>query len=180
MLCSQEQGELMKMLVQLSGAKKGIEVGTFTGYSALCMAEGLSEGGKLYALDVSKEWTDIGRKYWAEAGVEDKIEVIIGPALETLDKFIEDEENVGTFDFAFIDADKGNYPNYYERIITLLKPNGFLIIDNVLWDGFVVSDPEKDESTKALRKISETARQDDRVTHCMLPIADGVSIVRKK
>ena len=180
MLSSQEQGELMKMLVQITGSKKGIEVGTFTGYSALCFAEGLPVGGKLYALDVSEEWTDIGKPFWEEAGVADKIELIIGPAIETLDKFLEDESNHESFDFAFIDADKPNYPEYYERLIKLLRPNGFIIIDNVLWGGSVIDDPStQDESTKALRKISEIIREDDRVTHVMLPIADGVSIVRK-
>uniref|UniRef100_A0A7S3KC42 SAM-dependent methyltransferase n=1 Tax=Euplotes crassus TaxID=5936 RepID=A0A7S3KC42_EUPCR len=181
MLSSQEQGELMKLLVAISGAKKGIEVGVFTGYSALCLAEGLPEDGKLYALDVSEEWTSIGQKYWEEAGVADKIELILAPAIETLDGFIADEEQVETFDFAFIDADKVNYPDYYEKLITLLKPNGFIIVDNVLWGGSVVEDPSTfDEDTAALRKLSDIVREDERVEHVMLPIADGVTIIRKK
>eukprot|EP00345_Euplotes_harpa_P005782 CAMPEP_0168327086 /NCGR_PEP_ID=MMETSP0213-20121227/5693_1 /TAXON_ID=151035 /ORGANISM="Euplotes harpa, Strain FSP1.4" /LENGTH=177 /DNA_ID=CAMNT_0008329933 /DNA_START=153 /DNA_END=686 /DNA_ORIENTATION=+ len=176
-----DQAELMKILVQISGAKKGIEVGVFTGYSSLCMAEGLPEDGKLYCLDVSEEWTDIGKKYWELAGVQDKIELILAPAVETLDKFIEDEDNLGTFDFAFIDADKTNYINYYERILKLLKPNGFIMIDNVLWRGSVIKDPSTfDEDTKVLREISELVKSDNRVTHCMIPIGDGLSIVRKK
>ena len=181
MLTAQDQAELMKIMVQISGAKKGIEIGVFTGYSALCMAEGLPENGKLYALDINEGWTNIGKKYWEEAGVADKIELILAPGIETLDKFLEDEENVGTFDFAFVDADKENYPEYYERLIKLLKPNGFIMLDNVLWSGKVVEDPSTHSSmTAALRKISEIVRDDDRVEHVMLPIADGLTIVRKK
>ena len=115
MLTALDQGELMKTMVQIAGAKKGIEVGTFTGYSALWLAEGLQEGGKLICLDVSEEWTNIGKKYWKKAGVEERIDLRIAPGIETLDGLIEDETNLETFDFAFIDADKENYIEYYER-----------------------------------------------------------------
>ena len=180
MLTAVEQAELMKMMVKLSWAKKGIEVGTFTGYSALWLAEGLPEDGQLICLDISEEWTSVGLKYWKQAGVDTKIDLRIAPGVQTLDSLIEDESNLDTFDFAFIDADKENYIEYYERLLKLLKPNGFIMIDNVFWGGSVIEDPKYfDEDTKILRAISELVREDERVTHWMIPIGDGLSIVRK-
>ena len=180
MLTAQDQAELMKMLVQITGAKKGIEIGVFTGYSALCLAEGLPEDGKLFALDISEEWTNLGKKYWEEAGVADKIDLILAPGVETLDSFIEDGQE-GTFDFAFVDADKENYTEYFERLVKLLKPNGFIMFDNVLWSGKVVDDPSTHSPmTAALRKVVEVIKEDDRVENVMIPIGDGLSIVRKK
>jgi predicted O-methyltransferase YrrM len=203
MLTSVDQGEFMKMMVALTQAKKGIEVGTcyisfmhnyfyqkiieyfyttstFTGYSALCMAEGLPKNGKLICLDISEEYTDVAKKYWEKAGVSDRIELILGNGVETLDKLKEDSNEVGTFDFAFIDADKENYNAYYERLLTLLKPNGYIMIDNILWSGKVVEDPaDFSDSTRALKDLADKIKGDIRVEHCMLPMADGISIVRK-
>ena len=170
------------MMIKLTGAKKGIEVGTFTGYSALCLALGLPDDGKLICLDVSKEWTDIGKKYWKEAKVDHKIDLRLAPAAETMEDMIKDERNHNAFDFAFLDADKPNYGVYYEQLLVLLKPNGFLIIDNYLWGGSVCEDDinPSDEYTYALRQLAETIKDDDRVERCAIPIADGVAIIRKK
>ena len=182
MLSSIDQGEFMKMLVKLINAKKGIEVGTFTGFSALCFAEGLPEDGKLIALDISEEFTNIGKKYWEEAKVDHKIDLRIGPALESLDKILEDEANLETFDFGFIDADKENYPEYYyEKLLKLLKPNGIIIVDNYLWGGRVAREIDPDDlGTLALRKLGEIIKDDERVERSTLCISDGVCIVRKK
>ena len=171
----------MKMMIQISQAKRGIEVGTFTGYSALVMAEGLPDDGKLIALDISEEWTSLGKKYWKEAGVDHKIDLILGDGCETLDGLIAEADNLESFDFAFIDADKPNYPKYYERLLKLLKPNGFIMVDNVLWGGSVVEkiDPN-DHDTKALRLISEIAHEDERVDQVMVPLGDGLMVLRKR
>ena len=169
-------------MVQISGAKRGIEVGTYTGYSALNLAEGLPSDGKLICLDVSQEYTDLGKKYWKEAGVDDRIELILGPGVETLDNMIEDESNLNSFDFAFVDADKPNYQNYYERLLKLIKPNGFIMFDNVLWRGKVCEPYVEGENymTTALRDLNAFLQTDERIDLCMIPIADGVTIARKK
>ena len=169
MLSSIDQCEFMKMLVKIIGARKGIEVGTFTGHATLCFAEGLPEDGKIITLDVSEEYTNIGKKYWEEAKVDHKIDLRIGPAIDALDEIIQDETNLESFDFGFIDADKENYPEYYERLLKLIKPNGIIIVDNYLWGGKVVGeiDPE-DSETLALRKIGEIIKDDDRVERSTL------------
>ena len=156
MITGRDQAELLKFMVGLMGAKRGIEVGTFTGYSALCFAEALPEDGKLVCLDVSKEFTDLAVKYWKKAGVDHKIELQLGPATEYLEKLIS-EGGEGTFDFGFIDADKENYQRYYEYVLKLLRKGGFVAIDNVLWSGKVVGEDESamDEETLALKRIGE-------------------------
>ena len=179
MQISPEQGHFMDLLTRLSGAKKVLEVGVFTGYSALTVASALPEDGKLIACDVSGEWTSIGRRYWKEAGVEHKIDLRIAPAVETLDKLIA-EGHAGTFDFAFIDADKPNYDNYYERMLVLLKQNGLIAIDNVLWGGAVADETKQDESTVALRKLNAKICADERVTLSMIPVGDGLTLALKR
>ena len=182
MLSSVDQGEFMKMLIKIINAKKGIEIGTFTGYGALCFAEALPEDGKLITLDVTDEFPNIGKKYWEEAKVDHKIDLRIGPAVDELDKLIQIEENLETFDFGFLDADKESYPIYYEKLLKLLKPNGIIIVDNYLLEGRVVKDeidPE-DVNALAIRKLGEIIKDDDRVERSTLCISDGVCIVRKK
>ena len=148
--------ELMRLMVQLQGGKRGVEVGTFTGYSALCFAEALPEDGKLTCLDVSKEFTDLAREHWKKAGLDHKIDLILGPAVETLDKLLA-EEGEGSFDFAYIDADKPNYSAYYERIIKLLRKGGFVAIDNILWSGRILNEESKlGPNEIALREIVKT------------------------
>lgn len=179
MQISVEQGRFMELLVQLTQAKKVLEVGVFTGYSALTVATALPETGRLIACDVSEEWTSIGRRYWQEAGVAHKIDLRIAPALDTLDGLLADG-HAGTFDFAFIDADKPNYDSYYERILRLLRPNGLIAIDNTLWSGKVADETVKDESTVALRALNAKLRDDPRVTLSVLPIGDGVTLALKR
>ena len=179
MQISIEQGRFMELLTQLIGAKKVLEVGVFTGYSALTVASALPEDGKLIACDVSTEWPSIGRKYWEEAGVAHKIDLRIAPATETLDSLLA-EGHAGTFDFAFIDADKPNYDGYYERILQLLRPNGLIAIDNTLWSGKVADKAAHDESTVALRVLNAKLCADPRVTLSVLPIGDGLTLALKR
>jgi len=179
MQISVEQGLFMELLIQLMGAKKVLEVGVFTGYSALTVATALPEDGKLIACDVSEEWTSIGRKYWEEAGVAHKIDLRIAPAVDTLDALLA-EGQAGTFDFAFIDADKPNYDAYYERILQLLRPNGLIAIDNTLWYGKVADEAVQDESTVALRTLNAKLCADPRVTLSVLPIGDGLTLALKR
>lgn len=179
MQISVEQGHFMELLIQLTGAKKVLEVGVFTGYSALTVASALPTDGKLIACDVSEEWTSIGRKYWEEAGVAHKIDLRIAPALQTLDALIADGQ-AGTFDFAFIDADKPNYDAYYERILQLLRPNGLIAIDNTLWSGQVADEKIQDENTVALRALNAKLRDDARVSLSVLPIGDGLTLALKR
>ena len=174
-----EQGAFMHLLVALMGARRCIEVGTFTGYSAICVATALPNDGLLVCCDVSEEWTDIGRKYWAEAGVEDRIDLRIAPALETLDSLLAAGE-AGTYDFAFIDADKVSYTSYYERILELLRPGGLVALDNVLWDGQVADPAVDDADTSALRSLNAMIADDARVTVSMLPLADGLTLALKR
>ena len=157
MLSTQDQSQLMKTLVQLTGAKRGIEVGTYTGYSALNLAEGLPSDGKLICLDVSDEFTSLGKKYWKEAGVDDRIELILGPGVDTLDSMIAEEDKLNSFDFAYVDADKPNYKLYYERLLQLMKPNGFIMFDNMLWRGKVCEPYQEGETeqTTALRELND-------------------------
>ncbi len=179
MQISPEQGQFMRLLVQLMGGRNGIEIGVFTGYSALSVALGLPEDGQLVALDVSEEWTNVGRRYWEMAGVADKIDLRIAPALESLQNLIA-EEKEGTFDFAFIDADKENYYNYYEYCLQLLRPNGLIAIDNVLWSGKVADNKNTETETIAIRELNKKLYKDDRIDLSLLPLSDGVTLIRKK
>ena len=173
-----EQGQFMALLVQLMGAKKTLEVGVFTGYSALAIALALPPDGKIVACDVSEEYTEIARRYWRKAGVADKIDLRIAPALETLDHFLAAGE-ANTFDFAFIDADKRNYDSYYERALKLVRPGGLIAIDNVLWSGRVADPEVKDNRTQAIRDLNQKLHQDSRITLSIVPIADGLTLALK-
>ena len=179
MQLSPEQGQLLTFLAELTGARKAIEVGTFTGYSALCVASALPNDGCLIACDVSETWTAIGQRYWEEAGVDRKIDLRIAPALETLDELLAAGE-AGSYDFALIDADKENYKAYYERILLLLRSGGLLLVDNVLWSGKVADPNHIEESTLAIRAFNRKVHEDDRVSLSMLPIGDGMTLVRKR
>ena len=179
MQLSPEQGQLLTFLAELTGARKAIEVGTFTGYSALCVASALPNDGCLIACDVSATWTAIGQRYWEEAGVDRKIDLRIAPALETLDELLAAGE-AGSYDFALIDADKENYEAYYERILSLLRSGGLLLVDNVLWSGKVADPDHTEESTLAIRAFNRKVHEDDRVSLSMLPIGDGMTLVRKR
>jgi len=174
-----EQGQFMAFLVQLMGAHKALELGVFTGYSALWVAQALPADGKLIACDVSDEWTSIARRYWAEAGVIQKIDLYLAPAVDTLDKMLAAGET-GTFDFVFIDADKENYIDYYERAVQLLRRGGIIVADNVLWSGRVADPSEQDEATIALRKFNQHLAADERIRLSMLPIADGLTLAYKR
>jgi predicted O-methyltransferase YrrM len=178
MVSSPEQQQLTMLILKLYGAKKCVEVGTFTGYSALCNALAIPGDGKVVACDVSEEWTNIGKKYWKEAGVDHKIDLRLGPGIETLDELIKTE--AGTFDYAFIDADKVNYYNYYERLLKLVRKGGLIAIDNVLWSGKVCDDCATDEDTVALRELNKKLKDDDRVELAMATIADGVTFLLVK
>ena len=173
-----EQGQLMRMLAGLVGAQRAIEVGVFTGYSALCVALALPEHGELVACDVNEEWTAIARRYWAEAGVASRIRLHLAPALRTLDALIHDGRG-GEFDIAFIDADKTSYHAYYERCLELLRPGGLVLVDNVLWSGKVADDDDRSEDTVALRAFNARLGADSRIELCMLPVGDGLTIARK-
>jgi predicted O-methyltransferase YrrM len=179
MQISVEQGRFMELLTQLIQAKKVLEVGVFTGYSALVVAQALPEEGTLIACDVSEEWTSIGRRYWQEAGVAHKIDLRIAPALQTLDGLLVDG-HAGTFDFAFIDADKTNYDAYYERTLQLLRPSGLIAIDNTLWGGRVADESAQDEDTVALRTLNAKLRDDPRVSLSVLPVGDGLTLALKR
>lgn len=179
MQISPEQGQLMALLVELTGVRRAIEVGTFTGYSALAVAQALPADGRLVCCDVSLEWTAIGRRHWEQAGVADRIDLRIGPALDTLDGLL-DEGQGGSFDFAFIDADKSNYDGYYERCLKLLRPGGLVLIDNVLWSGAVADPDQRDPDTEALRALNLKLRDDPRISLAMLPVGDGLTLARKR
>jgi len=170
-----EQGAFMTLLARAIGARRAVEVGTFTGYSALCLARGLASDGKLLCCDVSEEWTAIARRFWEKAGVADRIELRIGPAAETLAAL----PVAPSFDLAFIDADKGGYPVYYEEILKRLRPGGLILVDNVLWLGRVADPAADDEHTALIRAFNDRVAADPRVETVMLPIADGLTILRK-
>ena len=178
MQISPEQGQLMRMLAGLVGARRAIEVGVFTGYSALSVALALPDDGELVACDVNEEWTAIARRYWSEAGVASKIRLRLAPALETLDALVR-EGRAGEFDMAFIDADKTSYALYYERCLALLRPGGLVLVDNVLWGGSVADDDDRSEDTVALRAFNDRLGDDSRIELCMLPVGDGLTIARK-
>jgi len=174
-----DQGQFMQLLVQLLGASKTLEVGVFTGYSALWVALGLPQDGRVVACDMSEEYTAVGRRYWKEARVDQKIDLRLGPALVTLDALLK-EDQAGTFDFAFIDADKTNYQNYYERALQLLRAGGLIAIDNTLWSGRVANPQENDEDTVAIRKLNQKLHHDERVTLSMLTVGDGLTLAMKR
>jgi len=174
-----EQGQFMALLVQLLGATKTLEVGVFTGYSSLCVALALPPNGKIVACDLSEEYTQVARRYWQAAGVADKIELRLAPALETLDDLLADGQ-AETFDFAFIDADKINYQEYYERSLQLVRLGGLIAIDNVLWSGRVAEPQFQDKSTLAIRAFNEKLHDDERVSISLVPIADGLTLVLKR
>jgi predicted O-methyltransferase YrrM len=180
MQISPEQGQLMGLLVSLIGAKKCLEIGVFTGYSTLVVALNLPADGRIIACDVSDEFTAIAAEYWQQAGVNDKIDLHIAPALETLDRLLANSE-AGTFDFAFIDADKNNYAAYYDRCLQLVRQGGLILIDNVLWYGRV-ADPtmNEDKRTQAIKQLNQQIYHDDRVQISLIPIGDGLTIARKK
>ena len=174
-----DQGALLALLVRLIGARRTLEIGTFTGYSALSVAEALPEGGKVIACDVNEEWTAIARRYWREAGVADRIELRLGPAAETL-KALLDAGGAGSFDFAFIDADKSGYDAYYELCLRLIRTNGLIALDNVLWSGAVVESKKRDADTAALRALNLKIRDDVRVDSALLTVGDGLMLARKR
>ena len=173
-----DQGAFMGLMAKAIGARRCLEIGVFTGYSALSVALALPADGKIVALDISKDFTDRARPIWKEAGVEGKIDLRIGPALDSLDKMIAGRE--GPFDFAFIDADKPNYDGYYERVLKLLRPGGLIAIDNVLWSGAVADPKDNEESTKALRALNTKIHGDARVDMALATIGDGVMLAVKR
>jgi predicted O-methyltransferase YrrM len=179
MQISAHQGQQMALIARLLGATRAVEIGTFTGYSALCVAAALPADGKLWCCDVSKEWTSIGQRYWKEAGVDGKIELTIGPALGTLDKLLE-QGMAGQIDMAFIDADKSNYDGYYERCLKLVRSGGAILIDNVLWGGSVANLAETDADTSAIRALNAKLQKDERVDLALLATGDGMTCAVKR
>ena len=176
MQISPEQGQLMALLVELTGARRILEIGTFTGYSSLVMALALPPEGRVITCDISEEYTAVARRYWARAGVSDRIELRLGPALETVEALTAEPP----FDMAFIDADKESYEAYYERVLGVMRPGGLVCIDNVLWAGRVADPANRAESTEAIRRLNGKIHGDDRVTVSIVPIGDGLTLVRKR
>ena len=170
-----DQGAFMALLVKLIGAKRILEIGTFTGYSSTAMALALPADGRILCLDVSREWTDIARQAWADAGVADKVELRLAPAAETLATLDAD-----SFDLAFIDADKPGYDAYYEGCLRVVRPGGLILVDNVLWSGRVADPAEDDENTQIIRALNEKVAADERVDHVLLPLADGLTMARRR
>jgi len=179
MQISPEQGQFIALLVELTGARKCLEVGTFTGYSTLSVALALPEDGQIVACDISEEFTSRAKPYWQEAGVAGKIDLRLGPALETLDALIADGES-GAFDFAFIDADKVNYQGYFQRALDLIRRGGLILVDNVLWSGAVVDPARDDEDTEAIRAFNQACADDPRISLSLVPIGDGLTLARKR
>lgn len=176
MQISHDQGTLLTLLVKLTGTLHAVEVGTFTGYSSICIARGLAPGGQLLACDVSEEWTGTARRYWERAGVADRIELRIAPAAETLRALPREEY----LDFAFIDADKVGYPVYYEELLTRLRPGGVIVLDNVLREGRVLDPAAREEPDLVIRELNDAITADERVESVLLPVRDGVTVVRKR
>lgn len=179
MQISADEGAFLAFLVKMTGAKRVLEIGTFTGYSALAMALAMPEHGRIVACDVNEEWTFIAREYWQEAGVANKIDLRLAPALETTRQLI-GQGAAGSFDLAFVDADKANYDAYYEACLTLVRDGGLIVLDNMLWGGAVADENDQDKQTKVLRALNLKLREDVRVDISLLTIADGVMLVRKK
>ena len=174
-----EQGQFMALVLRLMGAERGIEVGVYCGYSALACALALPAGGELIACDINAEWTAVARRYWQRAGVDDRIKLHLRPALETLRHLI-DEGRAGSFDYAFIDADKENYWHYYEACLTLLRPGGLVMVDNTLWEGRVLAPEAAESSTRAIQAFNRRLLADERVDISLLPLADGLTLARKR
>jgi predicted O-methyltransferase YrrM len=174
-----EQGQFMALLVELLGAERILEIGTFTGYSALCMAQALPPGGELVCCDLSREWTDIAQSFWREAEVDDRITLHLAPALDTLDQLLQ-RGAAGSFDMAFIDADKPNYLNYYERSLQLVRTGGLLLFDNTLWSGAVADPRDQEPDTLAIRELNDALHRDERVSISLVPIGDGLTLARKR
>ncbi len=176
MQISADEGALLTMLVRLTGVRSAVEVGTFTGYSSICIARGLTEGGRLLACDMSGEWTGVARRYWDEAGVADRIDLRLAPAAETLSALPKEP----TIDFAFVDADKESYPVYYEELVSRLRPGGLVVLDNVLLGGRVFDEAEQGERATTMRSLNDSVAADDRVDVVMLPVRDGVTVARRR
>ncbi|MGV9329473.1 O-methyltransferase [Streptosporangium sandarakinum] len=176
MQITQDEGAFLTMLVRLVGARRAVEVGVFTGYSSICIARGLPADGRLLACDVSEEWTSVARRYWERAGVADRIDLRIAPALETLRALPADP----VIDFAFIDADKVSYPSYYEELVTRLRPGGLIVLDNVLRSGRVLDESFQEEPDVVMRRMNDIVVADDRVESVMLPMRDGVTLARRR
>jgi predicted O-methyltransferase YrrM len=174
-----EEGAFLAMLVQLIGAHRCIEVGTFTGYSSTAVALALPPDGQIVCCDVSEQWTSMARRYWDEAGVAGKVDLRIAPAAETLDQLI-DDGGADSYDFAFVDADKSGYDGYYERLLRLVRPGGLIVFDNTLWGGEVISPDAQDKDTRAIRDLNAKLAADERITVCLLPVADGVTLARRR
>ena len=174
-----EQGQFMQLLVRMTGARRCLEVGVFTGYSSLAVALALPANGRILACDVSEKWTTIARRYWSAAGVADKIELRLAPALETLDQLVLCGA-AASFDFAFIDADKANYQAYFERALTLIRSGGLIAVDNTLWQGAVADPAVRDEDTEAIRAFNRRLKEDPRVFQSLVPIGDGLSLALKR
>lgn len=172
-----EEGAFLAMLTELTGARRCIEVGTFTGYSSTAVALALPEDGQLVCCDVSEEWTSMARRYWDDAGVAAKIDLRIAPASDTLDQLLADGEE-STYDFAFVDADKSGYDGYYERLLRLVRPGGLIAFDNTLWNGSVLDEDSDDEDTRAIQALNAKLAADVRISLCLLPVADGVTLAR--
>lgn len=174
-----EEGQFLALLVALIGARRVLEIGTYTGYSTLCMARALPPGGELITLEIEDRWPAIGAEFWKRAGVDDRIRVRIGPARATLDDLAR-EYGTGAFDLAFIDADKADYPCYYESALALLRPGGLVVVDNTLFFGRVLNDSADDADTEGVRALNAILRDDDRIDISMLPVADGIALARKR
>jgi len=174
-----EQGQFMGLLVELMGVRRALEIGVFTGYSALSVALAMPEGGRLVACDVSEEWTAVARRYWQAAGVADRIDLRLAPAIDTLDSLLAGGQ-AGRFDFAFIDADKPRYPAYYERTLALLRSGGLIAVDNTLWGGDVINPEDRSEDTEAIRAFNRMLHGDERVSLSLVPIGDGLTLLRKR
>jgi O-methyltransferase len=176
-----EEGQFLALMVNATGARRCLEIGTFTGYSALCVAQALPADGTLICCDVSDEWTSVGKRYWEKAGVAGKIDLRIAPALETLDKMLAGAQaNAAQFDFVFIDADKTNYDAYYERCLKLTRKGGMILFDNTLWSGAVADDADQSANTIALRALNDKLHKDERVSVSLLSIGDGVTLTVKR
>jgi len=178
MQISPEQGQFMALLVKLTGAKRVLEIGTFTGYSSICIASALPDDGELVCCDDSDEWTSMARKYWKKAGLQDKIKLRLQAASITLQQLL-DDSLAGTFDFIFVDADKQNYPLYYEQSLKLLRRGGLLAVDNTLWSGSVADPENMQPGTRAIRRFNEMVKNDNRVTKSLVPIGDGLTLIVK-
>jgi caffeoyl-CoA O-methyltransferase len=174
-----EEGALLGLLAELIDARAYLEIGTFTGYSSLSVALAMPDDARLVCCDISREWTDVARRYWTEAGVAERVDVRLGRATKTLEVLLAEGRD-GSFDLCFIDADKQNYDTYYEQALRLVRPGGLIAVDNVLWSGRVADESVQDDDTKAMRTFNEKLSTDERVSLAMVPIADGVTLARKR